>query len=176
MSVAGSAPAARTEHIRSATKRRFPRRVLIGMDIELLGKSATSGRPLRLSNSASVKAVGSYVDGGSSARRWVEHYNDNRCGSPFQSRRPLLLGRGGRSRPWRNARNRKCAFLFEPLADDMESAISASRSERMDRALKDVYRGVSRAVHAHLKRLVGSFPQLSHLAMTAFHDWGIANL
>ena len=46
-----------------------------------------------------------------------------------------------------------CAFLFEPVADDVDSAISAGRSERMDRALKAV-EGVSRAVHAHLKRLV----------------------
>jgi methionyl-tRNA formyltransferase len=45
----------------------------------------------------------------------------------------------------------KCAFLFEPVADDMNTAISASRSECMDRALKAI-EGVSRAVHAHLKR------------------------
>ena len=32
----------------------------------------------------------------------------------------------------------KFAFLFEPVTDDMNTAISASRSERMDRALKTV--------------------------------------
>ena len=32
----------------------------------------------------------------------------------------------------------KCAFLFEPVADDMNSAISADRSERMDRALEAI--------------------------------------
>jgi hypothetical protein len=47
----------------------------------------------------------------------------------------------------------KCAFLFKPMTDDMNSAISADRSKRMDRTLKTI-EGVSRAVHAHLKRLV----------------------
>jgi len=32
----------------------------------------------------------------------------------------------------------KFAFLFEPVTDDMNTAISARRSERMDRALKTV--------------------------------------
>src|SRR5437870_4141419 len=32
----------------------------------------------------------------------------------------------------------KCAFLFEPVADNMNTAISADRSKRMDRALKTV--------------------------------------
>ena len=47
----------------------------------------------------------------------------------------------------------ECAFLFEPMTDDMDSAISTGGSERMDRALKAI-EGVGRAVHAYLKRLV----------------------
>ena len=47
----------------------------------------------------------------------------------------------------------KCAFLFEPVTDDMNTAISAGRSERMDSALKAI-EGVGPAVHAHLKRFV----------------------
>ena len=47
----------------------------------------------------------------------------------------------------------KCAFLFEPVTDDMNTAISADRSERMDRTLKAI-EGVGPAVHAHLKRFV----------------------
>src|SRR3977135_140774 len=45
------------------------------------------------------------------------------------------------------------AFLFEPVTDDMNAAIVAGRSQRMDRAFEAV-EGVGRAVHAHLKRLV----------------------
>src|SRR6266511_5201059 len=45
------------------------------------------------------------------------------------------------------------AFLFEPVTEDMNAAIVASRSQRMDRALEAV-EGMGRAVHVHLKRLV----------------------
>src|SRR6266550_6453612 len=47
----------------------------------------------------------------------------------------------------------ECAFLFEPVTNDTNTAIVARRSQRMDCALKAV-EGVGRAVHAHLKRLV----------------------
>ena len=47
----------------------------------------------------------------------------------------------------------KCAFLFEPMADDMNTTISAGRSKRMDRALKAI-ESVGPAVHDYLKRLV----------------------
>jgi hypothetical protein len=47
----------------------------------------------------------------------------------------------------------ECAFLFEPMTDDMNTAIVAARSQRMDCALKAV-EGMGPAVHAHLKRLV----------------------
>ena len=45
------------------------------------------------------------------------------------------------------------AFLFEPVTDNMNAAIVAGWSERMDRTLEAI-EGVGRAVHAHLKRLV----------------------
>src|SRR5271165_2266072 len=45
------------------------------------------------------------------------------------------------------------AFLLQPVTDNMNAAIVAGRSQRMDRALEAV-EGVGRAVHAHLKRLV----------------------
>jgi hypothetical protein len=32
----------------------------------------------------------------------------------------------------------KCAFLFEPVTDDVNTAIRAARSERMDSALKAI--------------------------------------
>ena len=47
----------------------------------------------------------------------------------------------------------ECAFLFEPVTDDMNTTIVAGRGQRMDRALKAI-KGVRRAIHAHLKRLV----------------------
>src|SRR5262249_44541965 len=45
------------------------------------------------------------------------------------------------------------AFLFEAVTEDMNAAIVAGWSQRMDRALEAV-EGVGGAVHAHLKRLV----------------------
>ena len=47
----------------------------------------------------------------------------------------------------------KCAFLFEPVTDDVNTAIRAARSERMDSALKAI-EGVGPSVHVHLKRFV----------------------
>src|SRR6266571_7206900 len=45
------------------------------------------------------------------------------------------------------------AFLFEAVTEDMNAAIVAGWSQRMDRTLEAV-EGVGGAVHAHLKRLV----------------------
>src|SRR5262249_29457899 len=45
------------------------------------------------------------------------------------------------------------AFLFEPMADDVDAAVLAGRRQRVDRALEAV-EGVGRAVHAHLEGLV----------------------
>jgi hypothetical protein len=47
----------------------------------------------------------------------------------------------------------ECAFLFEAMTDDMNTAIVAGWSQRMDGALKAV-EGMGPAVHAHLKCLV----------------------
>jgi len=47
----------------------------------------------------------------------------------------------------------ECAFLFQPVANDMNTTIVAGRSQRMDRALKAI-EGMGRAVHGHLKGLI----------------------
>jgi hypothetical protein len=60
----------------------------------------------------------------------------------------------------------KCAFLFEPVTDDMNTAISAGRSERMDSTLEAI-EDMGPPIHVHLKRFVVVISAYSHLAMTA---------